>query len=87
MSASLRATFHGTGQVGTDPDLFVPLALHGRLMPGDDPMTDPNFWWVLMLGRLKPGVHDAEARDAFDVLLKRTVAPPNRADPEGSAAR
>ena len=35
---------------------------------------DPNFWWVLMLGRLKPGVHVAEARDALDVLLKRTVA-------------
>jgi predicted permease len=68
------ASFHGTGQVGTDPDLFVPLALHGRMMPGDDPMMDPNFWWVLMLGRLKPGVNAAEARDALDVLLKRTVA-------------
>ena len=68
------ASFHGTGQVGTDPDLFVPLALHGRMMPGDDPMMDPNFWWVLMLGRLKPGANAAEARDALDVLLKRTVA-------------
>ena len=28
------ATLHGTGQVGTDPDLFVPLALHGRLDAG-----------------------------------------------------
>ncbi len=44
------------------------------MMPGDDPMMDPNFWWVLMLGRLKPGVNAAEARDALDVLLKRTVA-------------
>ena len=68
------APFHGTGQVGTDPDLFVPLAMHVRVMPNDDPVKDPNFWWVLMLGRLTPGTRPAEARDALDVLLKRTVA-------------
>ena len=70
----LPAAFHGTGQVGSDPDLFVPLALHARVMPGDDPLDDPNFWWVLMLGRLQPGVTAADARGALDVLLKRTVA-------------
>jgi predicted permease len=70
----LPAAFHGTGQVGSDPDLFVPLALHARVMPGDDPLDDPNFWWVLMLGRLRPGVSAADARGALDVLLKRTVA-------------
>jgi len=68
------ASFHGTGQVGSDPDLFLPLLLHSRLMPNDDPIMDPNFWWVLMLGRLKPGANVTEARDALDVLLKRTVA-------------
>jgi predicted permease len=68
------ASFHGTGQVGSDPDLFLPLMLHSRFMPNDDPIMDPNFWWVLMLGRLKPGANAAETRDALDVLLKRTVA-------------
>jgi predicted permease len=67
------ASFHGTGQVGSDPDVFVPLALHARVMPDDDPLDDPNFWWVLMLGRVKPGVRVEDAQAALDVLMKRTV--------------
>jgi predicted permease len=70
----LPPAFHGTGQVGSDPDFYVPLALHARVMPNDDPIADPNFWWVLMMGRLKPGAGADEARAALDVLLKRTVA-------------
>jgi predicted permease len=66
--------FRGTGQVGSEPDLYLPLSLHSRVVPNDDPPMDPNFWWVLMLGRLKPGVRVDEARNAVDVLLKRTVA-------------
>ena len=53
----------------------MPLALQARISPSDtDPVADANFWWVLMLGRLKPGIRVEEARDALDVLLKRTVA-------------
>lgn len=70
----LPGTFHGTGQVGTDPDVYVPLSMHARVLPNDDPQDDPNFWWVLMLGRLKPDVAAADARAALDLLLKRTVA-------------
>jgi predicted permease len=65
--------FHGTGQVGTSPDIYLPLTLRRRVVPNDDPPDDPNFWWVLMLGRLKPGIEVDRARDALDVLLKRTV--------------
>jgi len=68
------AAFHGTGQVGTDPDLYVPLLLHARVMPNDDPIMDPNFWWVLMVGRVKEGARADEARATLDVLLKRAVA-------------
>jgi predicted permease len=68
------AGFHGTGQVGTDPDVFVPLALRARVVADDDRPDDPNFWWVLMLGRVKPGVRAADAQTALDLLLKRSVA-------------
>jgi len=70
----LPASFHGTGQAGSNPDVYVPLALRTRVVPNDDPITDPNFWWVLMMGRLKPGVRLEDAQAALDVLLKRTVA-------------
>jgi predicted permease len=70
----LPASFHGTGQAGSDPDIYVPLALRTRVVPNDDPITDPNFWWVLMMGRLKPGARVEDAQAALDVLFKRTVA-------------
>ena len=66
--------FHGTGQVGTNPDVYVPLALKPRVIPNDDPPLNPNFWWVLMEGRLRPGATVTEVRNALDVLLKRSVA-------------
>ncbi|HEY7056077.1 MAG TPA: ABC transporter permease [Vicinamibacterales bacterium] len=66
--------FHGTGQVGTDPDVYVPLAAKVRVVPNDDPPMSPSFWWVLMIGRLKPGIDVEEARSALDLLLKRTAA-------------
>lgn len=70
----MPAAFHGTGQVGTDPDVYVPLALKVRVVPNDDPPFDPNFWWVLLMGRVKPGIDPLRAQGALDVLLKRTVA-------------
>lgn len=70
----LPSAFHGTGQVGTDPDVYVPLAAKRLVVPSDDPPMDPNFWWVLTVGRLKPGVTMEAARGALDVILKRTVA-------------
>jgi predicted permease len=65
--------FHGTGQVGTNPDIYVPLALKPRVIPNDDPPMNPNFWWVLMEGRVKRGATVSEVRNALDVLLKRSV--------------
>jgi predicted permease len=70
----LPAAFHGTGQVGTNPDVYVPLALKARVVPGDDPPLNLNFWWVLTMARLKPGATAEEARNAIDLLLKRTVS-------------
>ncbi|HEY3883825.1 MAG TPA: ABC transporter permease, partial [Vicinamibacterales bacterium] len=70
---TLPAAFHGTDQVGTNPDVYVPLSLKARVMPNDDPPFDPNFWWVLTMARLRPGVSAEQARSALDVLLKRTV--------------
>ena len=70
----MPAGFRGTGQVGTNPDVYVPIAHRALVLPGDDDATDPNYWWVLAIGRLKPGIAADEARGALDVLLKRTVA-------------
>jgi len=75
--------FTGTGQVGDAPDFFVPLAYRGRIARSEDPDDDPNFWWVLLVGRLRPGVTPDRVHAALDLSLKRTVA---QAKPELAAA-
>jgi predicted permease len=66
--------FHGTGQVLEAPDLFVPLAMRGRLARGEDPSDDPNSWWVLVMGRLQPSVAPDHVQGVLDTVLKQTVA-------------
>ena len=71
----MPAGFRGTGQVGDTPDVYVPLALRSQVAPlGDDSVTDPNVWWVLMMGRLKPGVRAEQAQPVLDLILRQTVA-------------
>jgi predicted permease len=36
-------------------------------------LTNSDQWWVLVMGRIKPGVSDASARGAMDVLFSNTV--------------
>jgi predicted permease len=70
----LPASFRGTGQAGTNPDVYLPFAHRSLVLPDDDAPDNPNYWWVLMIGRLKPGVAAEDARMPLDVLLKRSVA-------------
>lgn len=68
----IPASFHGTGQVGSSPDVYVPLASRGQLRRGADP-NDPNFWWVLLMARIHSGSDHARARSALDLIFKQTV--------------
>ena len=67
------ASFRGTGQVGTDPDVYVPIAYKGQIFPDRGNPTDTNNWWVLIMGRLKPGFDPESARARLDLILKQTV--------------
>jgi predicted permease len=69
--------FRGTGQISVSPEIFVPLSQHQQLTRADEKDDDPTYWWVLMVGRLHPGVAEAGVRDALDLVLKRTVAASN----------
>jgi len=66
------ASFHGTGQVGSSPDVYVPLSVRGQLRRGADP-NDPNFWWVLLMARVKAGSDPGAVRGSLDLILKQTV--------------
>ena len=66
--------FRGTGQVTDAPDVFLPLSAREGVVRDDEREDDPNFWWVLMVGRLHDGVSMAQVQPALDLVLKRTVA-------------
>ncbi len=58
------------------PDVIVALAMQPLLTPSSDGtswLTNPNQWWVNILGRAKPGVSDAEAQAAVDTQLSAIV--------------
>jgi predicted permease len=76
------ASFNGTGQVGSSPDVYVPLAANDHVFPDRGNPLDPNYWWVLMMGRLKPGSDPDSARGRLDLVVKQTVraARPELAD-------
>ena len=64
--------FRGTGQVDNVSDVFLPLA-YKQLVVDRGNTADPNYWWVLMMGRLKAGASAELARGRVDAILKQTV--------------
>src|SRR3954468_3159847 len=66
--------FRGTGQPSDSPAVFLPLSARGRVVRSDEPDDDPNYWWVLMVGRLARGVSADDVQPTLDLVLKRTVA-------------
>jgi predicted permease len=67
--------FSGTGQVLDAPAVWVPLTWRGRLLRDSGQREDdPTFWWVLILGRLRPGVAATRTQPVLEAILKRGVA-------------
>lgn len=48
--------FNGAMQAGEIMDLTLPLALEKRINPTQSDNRRAGFWWVRIMGRLKPGV-------------------------------
>lgn len=49
-------------ELGMIPDVFVPLTMQRRAMPGNDWLSGRTIGWLRVLGRLKPEVSVAQAR-------------------------
>jgi predicted permease len=59
---------------GTDPqvpDVWIPLTLHARLVPGDDRLDDKRIFWLDVAGRLKPTVTVENAAAETGLLVNR----------------
>lgn len=70
------AGFTGT-TVGQAPAIYRPLAEINTLLPGRDWLHDPpgitRRYWLLAIGRLRPGTSLAEARAQIAVIFSRSV--------------
>ena len=76
------AGFRGAWNVQQASDVMIPLAMqplvHPLTMKGErenslDLLAETNMWWLNVMGRVKPGVKDTEARAALDVQLKAAI--------------
>ncbi len=65
---------------GRAPDFWVSLADEPGLKPwsvqaekGQSLFTAKDWWWLMIMGRLKPGISQEQARAALEVWLRRTL--------------
>jgi predicted permease len=62
--------------VQSSPDIFVSINMQPLIDPKGDKggfLDDPNVWWVDVMGRIKPGVSDAQAQAALNVDLASAI--------------
>src|SRR5688572_13788998 len=61
-----RGTFEG-------PDYAMPFGMEPRLVGTDSILDEGSSWWVVIMGRLKPGVSMEQAEANFEPLLRPTA--------------
>jgi predicted permease len=82
--------FTGALQVSDRPAVTVPLAFEPTLLgerTGMARANRPGFWWINLMGRLKPGATLEQARDSLNGAFQATaleVMPPPRRDNEAA---
>jgi predicted permease len=54
--------------VGAPIDIWFPIAMQVLANPGHDYLKSPGTSWLLMMGRLRPGVSQSQAAAAINVL-------------------
>jgi predicted permease len=66
--------FDGT-TLGSDPQVFVPLTMHGLMVPqwGDSKVQNRRQYWAYLFARLKPDVSIEEARTAINVVYNGII--------------
>ena len=65
--------FNGTGQVGSSPDISVPLAFEPQLSGDRSRMKGAGWWWLRLMGRLKPGATREQATASLQTIFQQSV--------------
>jgi predicted permease len=75
-------------QPGSALDVSIPFAVQPQVLPnfgeaGVSMFTAADHWWIEIMGRLKPGVREEQARANLEVIFRQSVMegiPPAKAD-------
>ncbi|MFY9529813.1 MAG: ABC transporter permease [Candidatus Acidiferrales bacterium] len=64
------AIFQG-GQTGLRADLWIPVMMEQQVIPGADRLHDHHYFWLFVLGRLRPGVTLQQGQQEMTLLIQR----------------
>jgi len=64
------ARFNGT-DVGTQPDVFVPVSMKAQMTPTYDGLQERRYMWLQLMARLRPGVSREQAQASVAVLFRQ----------------
>ena len=64
--------FDGTMNVGTSPDVTIPIAWESQLM-GERSRMKNNIWWLRLMGRLRPGASIEEAQSQLSGVFRQSI--------------
>ena len=62
--------------IGEDIAAFIPLSMQPEIIRGSSWRNNPNFSWLTLLGRLKPGISAAQAKANINLIFKQALKGP-----------
>ncbi|MBV9928554.1 MAG: ABC transporter permease [Acidobacteria bacterium] len=65
--------FNGTMQVGSSPDVSIPIAWEPQVRGGRPLMAGAGAWWLRLMGRLNPGVTPEQARATLEHVFQQSA--------------
>lgn len=65
--------FGGTLGRGNAPDLTIPLAREPLVRGNNSILNQQAYWWLLLMGRLKPGTTPEQAQAQLEPIFQRTA--------------
>jgi predicted permease len=71
----MRPGFTGAAHVQESPQIFIPMSMQPVILPreGGSLLNNKDLWWMQIMGRIKPGVSDAQAQAELSVALEQAV--------------
>ncbi|HEY6291790.1 MAG TPA: ABC transporter permease [Terriglobia bacterium] len=60
-------------EVGYSPDIYVPMVMEPAFHDEQSWLDQPDYHWLRIMGRLKPGVDQEEARADLDVIHRQIL--------------